>query len=414
MKNIGLKLGIILATFMIGVMTVSAAKNPYKEYSSFGKNCTWFAWDQVYKRLGIALPGWHDAQDWYADAQKSGYEVGQTPRANSIVVWKWDKYGHVAFVEKVVGDKIYIWDSNVCYDYEIENQEEYDECLLNSVSESTDRACSDKYVKYIPKGCEYPATYWQVPGDLIGYVYLDKIPSKTNNKGNSTTQNGSTSSGTPVKKSSNANLSNITISDIDFEFKKDIDKYELTIDSLVAAIKIEAKPEHSKAKVEGIGEYELKTGINTIKLDVTAEDGTKKTYTIDINKKDNNAYLSSLSISGVDFSFDKEILNYTLEVDEQIDKIKVEATTESELASVDVLDEYNLNIGNNTINIKVIAEDNTEKIYTLNIKRKEIVKTEETKTGIDQKYIVIGSIILLIGVGTTIALVIGKRKNKRG
>lgn len=365
-KNVVLKSVVILFIFIVGMCLVDAATNPYSEYSSFGKNCTWYAWDQVYKRLGIALPGWHNANRWYNDAQKSGYEVGQTPRPNSIVVWQWNEYGHVAFVEKVVGDKIYIWDSSTCYDYVNTNQEEYDQCILNGVSEETDKACRDKYIKVVPTACEYPATYWQTPGDLIGYVYLDKVPTKSYSTSGSTE---ASFSGTTTKRSSNANLSSITISNVDFEFHTTTYQYELVVDSEVDHLKIDASTEDSKAQVEGLGEYELKIGTNTITLNVSAEDGTKNTYTIFVKRKDNNASLSSLIIHEIDFSFNPNILEYTLEIGREVEKVIVDATADSEFAQVEGLGEYLLNSEETTMEVMVRAEDHTEKNYKIVIKK---------------------------------------------
>lgn len=410
-KNRILKLAIVAFAFVIGIQQGNAATNPYKEYSSFGKNCTWFAWDQVYKRLGIALPGWHNAQDWYNDAKKSGYEVGQTPRPNSIVVWKWSSYGHVAFVEKVVGDKIYIWDSATCYDYVYTNKEEYDECILNGVSEETDKACREKYITTVPTGCEYPATYWKTPGDLIGYIYLDKVPSKTNNTNSSTSS--SSSSSTTTKKSSNTNLSSITISTIDFTFHKDTYQYELEVDGIIDHIIIDAKTEDSKANVDGLGEYELEIGENTITLDVSAEDGTTNTYIINIKRKDNNANLSSLTIPGIDFTFNTDILEYTLEVPHEVEKIEVLATPESEFAKIEGAEEYLLENEQTIIEVIIKAEDNTEKTYKLTIK-KEKVKNEQKQEENKKLYLwLMGVGIILFVIITFLVILLRKRKFKK-
>ena len=85
---------------------IAAVGNPYPDwngnYPGNDSNCTWTAWQQAYNRLGVSLPIWGNAKDWYAGAQASGYATGSTPRANSIVVFSaqsWnDYYGHVAYV----------------------------------------------------------------------------------------------------------------------------------------------------------------------------------------------------------------------------------------------------------------------------------------------------------------------------
>lgn len=84
---------------------VQAATNPYSQTGPYGTNCTWYAWQMAYEKAGVVLPAWHNAKDWYNDAINSGYTVGTTPQANSIIVWGgWTSYGHVGYVEKVEGN----------------------------------------------------------------------------------------------------------------------------------------------------------------------------------------------------------------------------------------------------------------------------------------------------------------------
>lgn len=395
------KILLVFVLFLFGILKVNAANNPYKPTSQFGPNCTWNAWDQTYKRLGIALPGWGNANTWYDSAKKAGFEVGKTPRAHSIVVWEWNKYGHVAYVDEVKGDKIYIYESDTgCVDME---NEELKACIENGVSEETDRECIAKYGK--KRGCEKNATYWQVPGDLIGYIYLDKVPSKA---ASSTTK--STTS-TTTKKSNNANLSSVKISNLDFEFKKDTLEYELIVDNSIESINIETTAEHNKAKVEGIGEYQLNVGNNIIKLEVTAEDGSKKTYTIKIKRKDNNANLSNLIIENINFTFSRDVFEYEIEVAGEIESIKVEGTLESEFATIEGLGEYPLQEEETIINLIVTAEDETQNTYILKIKKEpQIEETTKKKINI---WITIGSVLALIVIVSSIVILVIKKKNKK-
>lgn len=404
------KIVFVLVIFIFGVLDVNAASNPYKKTSSYGTNCTWYAWQQAYDKAGVALPGWGNANTWFDYAKKAGYEVGTTPRAKSIVVWKWSSYGHVGYVESVSNGKIYAWDSEgPCIDPEDEKA-----CFNNSVDESSYNKCI-KNAKMV--ACEYDATYWSEPGDLIGYIYLDKAPQKTTT---SSTTNQNTGTTNPlVKKSNNANLSSIKISNIDFGFKKDVLEYDLVVANNIESIKIEAKTENNKAKVVGAKEYKLEVGNNKIELVVTAEDSTKKTYIIKIKRKDNNANLSNLTISDIDFEFTKEILEYNLSVNSELEKVNIEANTESEVATLEGLGEYPLNYGENIINVKVVAEDNTEKIYTIKINKEQKEDKQETKNISKSKssnnliiYISI-SVALLIIVGVIIAFVIKKKVQKK-
>lgn len=135
MKNIFNGFKILLFAFLVFILelfTVKAASNPYSKSSSYGTNCTWYAWQMAYEKAGITLPGWGNAKDWYQDAKKAGYTVGTSPKANSIIVWGgWTSYGHVGYVEKVAGNTLYVWDSTgPCIDRE---DPDFISCMQNSV-----------------------------------------------------------------------------------------------------------------------------------------------------------------------------------------------------------------------------------------------------------------------------------------
>ena len=111
---------LFLMFFCIGISSVSAASNPYPYLN--GYNCTYYAWQRAYDKLGIALPGWNDAWTWKNGAINAGYPVDTTASADSIVVWPsnpnycWNGYcytaGHVAYVESVSGSTMHISESN--------------------------------------------------------------------------------------------------------------------------------------------------------------------------------------------------------------------------------------------------------------------------------------------------------------
>ena len=88
---------------------------------------------------GVSLPAWGNAKTWYNLAKNACFEVGSEPRNNSIIVWDITEYGHVAYVEKVSGDYMYIWDSDkYCID---EDDPEFIECDSNSYDEASEAAC---------------------------------------------------------------------------------------------------------------------------------------------------------------------------------------------------------------------------------------------------------------------------------
>lgn len=93
-------------------MTITAQANIYPNGDA---NCTAYVWQRTYDKLGISLPGWGNAQNWYNNAKSQGYQVSDTPKADYIVVYgktknyikdKQGSPGHVAYVESVSGNKM--------------------------------------------------------------------------------------------------------------------------------------------------------------------------------------------------------------------------------------------------------------------------------------------------------------------
>lgn len=103
----------------------------------------------------------------------------------------------------------------------------------------------------------------------------------TSGGGNTTNNNNNTDT-----KSSNANLSNLGIKPNDFTgFKAGTTSYEVTVPADVEEIEVYATAQHAKAKIAGTGKKTLNEGANNLEVIVTAEDGTKKTYTIQVTRE---------------------------------------------------------------------------------------------------------------------------------
>lgn len=132
-------------------------------------------------------------------------------------------------------------------------------------------------------------------------------------------------------------------------------------------------------------------------------------------KKSSNTYLSSLTLSNGTINFSKDILTYDLVVDYNTDSIEINGTLEDEKSIIEGFGKHNLSVGNNKIELKVKAEDGSEKIYTINVKReKEKIDNVEEQEEIVEKEnlnliipISIG-LVVLIGV---IIMIIKKKKH---
>lgn len=103
--------------------------------------------------------------------------------------------------------------------------------------------------------------------------------------------------------------------------------------------------------------------------------------------KNNN--LKDLSVEGYELtpSFDKDTLEYTLELENGIESINVSATKEDNTASISGTGSIPLSEGVNAIQIVVTAQNGSTKTYTINVTVKELSPIEVTVDG--KKYSVI-------------------------
>ena len=138
-------------------------------------------------------------------------------------------------------------------------------------------------------------------------------------------------------------------------------------------------------------------------------------------KKSNNNYLSSITLSDGNITFDKDVLTYDIIVDYETTTIEINANVEDDKANITGDGKHTLNVGSNVIKITIKAEDESERTYTLNINREEkdiVVDTdneviEDDVIEKENNYvipIVIISVILVIGL---VGFIIWKNKKNK-
>ena len=202
----------------------------------------------------------------------------------------------------------------------------------------------------------------------------------------------------PVTKSSEARLKNFGInpSQYDFSgFSKNTSKesWSAEVPNDISEVEVYASPKDNKAKVEGTGKVSLKEGDNTVKVKVTAEDGTTKTYTLTIKRKttedqakeNGEARLKNLGIKPKEYDFtgfNSEKTEYTVEVPNEVEEIEVYATAINTNAQITGTGMIEISEGTNELLIDVIAVDGTKKTYTIKVTRKESEQITETTTDI--------------------------------
>ena len=180
----------------------------------------------------------------------------------------------------------------------------------------------------------------------------------------------------------NNSLKSLSLTNGSISFNPSTTAYDVVIDN--SETTISAVANDSKARISGTGAKTLAYGLNTFEVVVVSESGSSKTYTIRVTRpnktpvqpsgptttKSNNAFLSKIQLSEGTISFDKNTLQYKLDVENSVTKINVTATAEDKKATVKVNNVDKLVVGENTITIDVTAEDGTKKQYTILVNRK--------------------------------------------
>ena len=266
----------------------------------------------------------------------------------------------------------------------------------------------------------------------------------------------------PAKKSSEARLSNIWFEPKEYDFsgfKRDKTEYSVEVPNEAKEITVKASTVNSKAKVSGTGKVSLKEGNNTIKLTVTAEDGTKKTYTLNVNRLKTNEQqpeekpqenttneetqqsnetdnqstnigenvvqkgLSNLTIENIQLSpkFSSNVYEYTVGITEDLSSLQIKTTLANTEDSVEIAGNENLKEGENIITILVTSKETGEVTTYQIIVNKNITK-EEIKAswfapatwGKEEKIVIsiIGVLVLIIIVSIIIKIKIAHREEE--
>ena len=190
----------------------------------------------------------------------------------------------------------------------------------------------------------------------------EKTTTNTNTNNNTTT-NTNNNTTTTTTKSSNANISKLTLSVEGLSFKSSQTTYNIKVGEDVDNITVGVTLSHKKATYTVTGNKNLKAGNNVIKIVVTAEDGTKKTYKINVEKEGNveesSADLANLIIEDMTFEtpFNTTETEYVGSKMKDAESLTVIPYTVSEKATYEIIGNENLKEGQNTIVVKVTSAD---------------------------------------------------------
>ena len=269
---------------------------------------------------------------------------------------------------------------------------------------------------------------------LINPNYAVNEANENTNTSDTNTSNTTNTTSTTTAKSNNANLSNLGITPHDFKgFKSETTSYEVTVPENTETVEVYAKVQNAKATVTGTGKKNLEKGENKVEVVVTAEDGTKKTYTINIIREiqqeeygntakvtENSNGLSELKISNLSLSpeFKTDIYEYSTKYIGEETKVNIETKPTSEDYIVEVTGNENLQEGENIITI-LVSEKNGDNVATYQITLnkslvdEEAIAREEAEKKEKQQKTIIGVVIaVVILIAIILFMVIRNRRNK--
>ena len=170
-------------------------------------------------------------------------------------------------------------------------------------------------------------------------------------------------------KSPDNTLKSLKINEINFNFNPNILEYNLSCDNSLDKIKIIAIKNHDKATIDYNREVNLNVGLNEINILVTAEDGTVKTYKINITRGEKEYLVKDIKITGIDFSFNPEVFDY--EIETNLDTLDFKITLNKETTSSNILN--NESLSNNSL-VQIEIKDGEEVLtYNFKIKKEEII-----------------------------------------
>lgn len=205
--------------------------------------------------------------------------------------------------------------------------------------------------------------------------------------------------------SGDATLSNLGIgksasepSEYDFTgFTKSKYEYSVEVPYEVTSLDIYYKVSKSTSIADVSGSSDFNVGENEINILVTAEDGTQKTYTINVTRlaektvepepegnkpneenptqqpQENGLQLEKLEISKGKLSpaFAGSVTDYSVTVGSSVEKLDITATANDENATIEIAGNEGLKEGKNIVTILVRSADDSEIVtYQINVTKK--------------------------------------------
>ncbi len=237
--------------------------------------------------------------------------------------------------------------------------------------------------------------------------------SKKNNSSNSNKNNSNNSIAS--NKSSNNLLDSLTINNAKMSptFSKDVTSYSITVPKDVNKLDLDYKLSDSKASVKVVGNDNLKSNKNNVvEIIVTAEDGSTKTYTLNVSFSSGSSSnkLASLEVkeSSLYPKFDSDVNEYKIKLKKNVSKLTIDAIAKDKNSKVEIIDNKNLNKNNSVVLVKVTDKNGFSNYYKLKVDNTK----KQTIFGIEiSKIIWFLLIMILILIFLILIILIKRRKD---
>lgn len=231
-----------------------------------------------------------------------------------------------------------------------------------------------------------------------------------------------------VGKSSNNYLSDLSVEGYKLTpvFDKQIINYSIEEEITENTIKINAVKDDERASVSGIGEINLQTGENNIRIDVKAENGVERAYFIKVVKKIDveDLKLSSLKLTAISNNgereelylnkdFSSDIFLYSCNVYSDINKIELDAVSEKEDANITIQGNENLQEGQNIITVTLKDSSDNETIYKIQVNKQYSTSSEIREENSNKTVLFIVILFILVVIVFIVFFNKNSRKSKK-
>lgn len=214
---------------------------------------------------------------------------------------------------------------------------------------------------------------------------------------------------------SNSRLKALADDNLNITFSGFITEYNAEVLYEVEKLDLKIYPFNSDASYRVVGNQTLNVGLNVIDIYVTSPDGAHTTcYTLNVTRlkegesvyyPESDSSLKNLTVTGYTIGFKPDVSEYKLHLDNQTNKVEVNAIPNVDKATVNISNTSNLTNGS-VISITIISEDLTSETKYKIIITKDAPKKDYTP------YIILG-ILGILGIIVVLIIIYTNKKNKK-